>query len=386
MKGDIQMLNEKGQRELAYVVSVTGITPIEGADRIECAHINGWVCVVSKGSFKVGDPAVFFEIDSKLPEVEPFCSMEFLKSKNYIIKTQKIRGAISQGLLLSFADLGWVADSHKIGDFVTNELGVVHAAPEEGAKVFVTKPSKNKLVKKLMRFGWFRKLYFWTKRKSIKTPFPTEFNGVYKTDQERVENIPYVLESNDWYWRTQKCDGQSATYILYKKKFGKYGFKVCSRNWTLPEDNSSYWEMAKKYNLKEKMKGWMKPFKEMKWVAWQGEICGPSIQNNPQALTENHLYLFHFTDSFHGRWDMHWAILTWKDMGLETVPIDDDPVNMSEYKGDMETFKLSADGEYDTSVAAAGCAREGYVYYNLHNPTQSFKNVSRKYLLKKEKK
>lgn len=94
------MLNKNGERELAYVVRVNEITPMN-ADRLECAHIDGWHCVVGKGEFHKGDLAVYFEIDSQLPEVFPFNQMEFLKSKKYKIRTQKIRGEYSQGLLVS---------------------------------------------------------------------------------------------------------------------------------------------------------------------------------------------------------------------------------------------------------------------------------------------
>ena len=95
------MLNKNNERELAYVVIIDAITPIEGYDRVELAHVGGWTIVVGKGEFKAGDPAIYFEIDSKLPEVEPFTNMEFLAKKHYKIKTQKMCKSISQGLLMS---------------------------------------------------------------------------------------------------------------------------------------------------------------------------------------------------------------------------------------------------------------------------------------------
>ena len=41
MIGGEIMLNEKGQRELAYIVEIDGIQPIEGADRVEVALVGG---------------------------------------------------------------------------------------------------------------------------------------------------------------------------------------------------------------------------------------------------------------------------------------------------------------------------------------------------------
>ena len=85
------MLNKNNERELAYVVLVDKVTPIEGYDRVELAHVGGWTIVVGKGEFKRGDPAIYFEIDSKL----------------YKVKTQRMCKSISQGLLMSASNFGW---------------------------------------------------------------------------------------------------------------------------------------------------------------------------------------------------------------------------------------------------------------------------------------
>lgn len=59
-----------------------------------------------KNTFQPGDYAVYFEIDSKVPETEPF---KFLEKKHYKVKTQKYTfggkgNFISQGLLMSLED------------------------------------------------------------------------------------------------------------------------------------------------------------------------------------------------------------------------------------------------------------------------------------------
>ena len=69
-----------GKRKLASVQYVHHITPIEGADRIECVHVLGWKCVANKGQFRVGDCCVYMEADSLLPICEQF---EFLRSSSY---------------------------------------------------------------------------------------------------------------------------------------------------------------------------------------------------------------------------------------------------------------------------------------------------------------
>ena len=84
------MLDNKGIRQLCYVVKVTNITPIEGADRVELAHVNGWQVMVKKGEYKVGDLAIYFEIDSKLPETEP---LNLWRNINIVLKPRNsLRG------------------------------------------------------------------------------------------------------------------------------------------------------------------------------------------------------------------------------------------------------------------------------------------------------
>ena len=100
------MLNKDGIRELAYVVKIDAIEPIIGSDNCEAAVIGGWRVMVRKEVFAAGDYAVYFEIDSKVPEIKCF---EFLAPKHYKIKTQKYTfggkgNFVSQGLVMHFQD------------------------------------------------------------------------------------------------------------------------------------------------------------------------------------------------------------------------------------------------------------------------------------------
>ena len=394
------MLNKNNERELAYVVRVNKVEPIEGYDRVEYAHINGWGCVVRKGAFKEGDLGVYFEIDSKCPAVEPFL---FLEKRKYHVKTQKMCKRISQGLLMSFADFGWENDKYEEGTFLTKELGITYYEPEDNARKANSVDKYKKMAQRngklfrhqpfrwLMRREWGKKLLFvfFGKKRDKKTGWPVgRFPGVSKTDQERAENMPWVLNDKTPFIVTQKCDGSSGTFILEKKLFG-YEFYVCSRNIRMMKEDQEcfygnhnyYWEVAKKYDIENKMKNWLKANPKAKFVCWQGEVCAPAIQSNPQALTETHLYCFHWTDGLNGRRNIIDAAKDWKTMNMEVVPIVDTNYVMPD---NFEDFKLSADGMYDSSVCEGNnnCPREGFVYYKTTDPNFSFKNVSREYLLK----
>ena len=112
------------QRELCYVVNIDRIEPIIGSDNCEAAVVGGWRVMTRKGTFQAGDKAVYFEIDSKVPETETFA---FLAPKHYKVKTQKYtfggKGLmISQGLLMSFEDFGWDINAYEVGNFFSFTL------------------------------------------------------------------------------------------------------------------------------------------------------------------------------------------------------------------------------------------------------------------------
>lgn len=421
------LINNK--RELAYTVKIDDIQPIIGSDNCEAAIVGGWHIMTRKGTFKPGDIAVYFEIDSKLPEKQ---WSEFLASKYYKIKTQKYTfggkgNFVSQGLLMALEDFyenggipaciaaiqtGWnVAKMHELsGDEyinipLTDELGVIYSVAEDNKrKSNIDKYSrmyqrhqklfkKNKIVQWLYKRTWGKKILFiflGKKRDSVGGWPVGKFPGVSKTDQERCENMTWVLEDKTPFIVTQKCDGSSGTFILERKPFGRYEFYVCSRNVRMFKheqkcfygDDNYYWDAAIQYDIENKMKDYLDKNKDISFVCWQGEICAPGIQGNPHKLENLHLYCFHMTDSKNGRYDIREAKKIWDYYQMETVPIVNENYILPD---DFEEFKLSADGLYDSQVCEGhvDCPREGYVYYKTTEPTFSFKNVSREYLLKR---
>ena len=417
------MLNKDGTRELAYVVAIDRIEPIQGSDNCEAAVVGGWRIMVRKGTFKAGDLAVYFEIDSKLDTNKP--EFAFLEKKHGKIKTQKYtfggKGLmISQGLLMAAQDFGWKvvttpvakyidtgegADSGlKEGAFLTQRLGVTYADAADNKRKANSQDKykrmasrhpklfKNPVIRKIYKTKFGKKIlfFFFGKKKDRDTAkdWPIgRFPGVTKTDQERCENMPWILEDKTPFIVTQKCDGSSGTYILEKKGKNKFEFYVCSRNVRMKNKEQEcfygtrnyYWEVAEKYHIQEKMEKWLIE-NDANWVCWQGEICAPGIQKNPHHLKDTHFYCFHWTDSINGRLDIVKANELWKNLFMEVVPIVDTNYILPD---NFEDFKLSADGYYDSQVCEGymDCPREGFVYYKTTDPTFSFKNVSRQYLL-----
>lgn len=394
-----------GKRALAHTEKIEWVRPIEGADNIELVGILGWVCIAKIGEFKEGDTCVYIEIDSKVPEKE---WSEFLRKKHFKVKTMKLGkfNVVSQGLALPI-DVFDVEVPNEVGIDVTDLLGITYSIKEDNKRkndgpdkyksMAARKPYifKQPWARWFMRREWGRKLMFliFGRKKDNNHRFPNHFAYIHKTDQERCENMPWVLEDKTPFIRTQKCDGSSATYILERKKGtfkNKYEFYVCSRNVRMlkPDqetffgDDNPYWDMAIKYNIEHKLRQLLDIYGELDYICWQGEICGPKIQKNPHKLTENHLFLFHMIDSEKGMYDIIEASIFWTIYNMEFVPIEHDLYTLPD---DFEEFKLTADGYYDSSVCEGhlNCRREGYVYYKSNDPNFSFKNVSREYLLKR---
>ena len=381
------IINNK--RALAYIVAIDEIKPIEGYDRVEYARTNGWWVIIGKhDNLKVGDKCVYFEVDSKVnADDERFA---FLEKRNYKIKTQRMCKVISQGLLMPltlFPEL----NNKDIYTDVTDILKVVYAVEEDNSRkksdpnakyknMAARRPNifKKPWAKWLMKREWGRKLMFWIfgKKKDNPRGFPT---FVSKTDEERVENQPWRIGDGRTYLATEKLDGTSCTYAL-ERKGNKFEFYVCSRNLRLKDekqgcyhDHNIYWDLAFKYDIEKHLKEILEVNKHWKWVCIQGEGVG-SVQGNPLKLKEDDLYVFNFKDSENGRWDSLHGKAMIEAWGMKWVPI----LGEVQLPDTMEELKVLATGK---SVVNPDVMREGIVYRSLDG-SDSFKNVSREYLLK----
>lgn len=382
------------ERALAHIEEIAWVKPIEGADNIELIGILGWVLIAKIDEFKVGDKAVFIEIDSKCPaDDERFA---FLEKKHYKVKTMKLGKfkCFSQGLALPLTLFPELSD-RKLGDDVTKELRITYSSEEDRKrksnkvdpnakykamaarhKEFFSKP----IIRKIMRYNIGRKLLFlfFGKKKDNPKQFPS---WIVKTDENRIENCPFYLESNEEWVQTEKIDGTSCTYAVDRMKRGKnkFEFVVCSRNVRQADrdqecyhDSNIYWELADKYNI-EKVLSDYAIANNYNRVVLQGEGTG-SVQGNPYKLKENRLFVFNLVVEGVRKGTQEMAKFC-EENSLEHVPIINEHYKTPET---MEEIKLQADG---FSIINPKVKREGFVYRDMSGQ-QSFKNVSREYLLK----
>lgn len=340
--------------------------------------------------------SVFCEIDSKLPEKE---WSEFLRPKKFKVKTMKLGkfGVISQGLLLPMSVLP--EGNYDVHTDVTKTLGITYYVEEDNERKAKTNPNakynnmaarNKKLAEKrwwrwLMKRLWGRKLLFaiFGNKNDNPRKFP---EWIKRTDESRIENVMWMFDNKEPFIISEKIDGTSATYFIdYSKSKRKPEFGVCSRNVrqvdmnqdTYHDCDNVYWEMAFKYSIEDALKSIAKEY-NMDRVVLQGEIYGESIQGNPYKLKGRKFAAFNLV--FNGE---RLGSLKAKDIldkyDIPFVPIIDENYILPD-REDFEEFKESADG---MSTINKQARREGFVYRSWDGK-QSFKSVSRKFLLKKK--
>lgn len=340
------------ERKLASIRKISDLNPIEGADKIELATIDGWKVVVAKDvNHKVGDLIVYCEVDSFLP-IEP--EFEFLRKSSYKkmadgnegfrLKTIKLRGQISQGLILPLKD----------------------------AYVVFKRNTPN------IDMDWFEGLDVTEMLNIIKyePPIPAQLAGMVKgnfpsflkkTDEERVQNLAkeFPIYQLDKFYVTEKLDGSSVTYYVKDGVFG-----VCSRNLDLLEDeNNSMWKFAIESGLRDRLVGLGKN------LAVQGEIIGEGIQGNPYQRIGQTVRIFNgFDIDKYDYLSLSELIELVKVLEVRTVPILDLDFTLPDT---IDELLLTAEGK---SMLNIKTEREGIVIRS-HDRKISFKAISNKFLL-----
>ena len=335
-------------RKMATIRRIDALRPIVGADAIECAIVGGWTCVVKKGEYTAGDLAVYCEIDSWIPyEVAPFLSKGnfphvYNEVKGERLRTVKLRGQLSQGLLLPLSTLTMVESELLEGLDVSFPLGIAkYEAPIPASLAG-----------------------------EVKGMFPSR---IPKTDQERIQNLSTELE--EWKaakltWEvTEKLDGSSMTVYIIDGEVG-----VCSRNLDLkPNKDNSLWATAYKNEIDVKL------IQSLSNLAIQGELVGNGIQGNIYKMRDQEFYVYDIYDIDAGRyftpaervayckvWDIKHVPVFKSDFMLTTETVAD-LLQMAEGKSVMGDI--------------AGPEREGVVY-KCNEKQVSFKAISNKFLLK----
>ena len=336
-------------RKMATIRRIDELNPIEGADKIEVATVGGWKVVCQKGLYTVGDLAVYCEIDSFIPTaIAPFLTRDGHYPKTYEgvegerLKTVKLRGQISQGLLLPLKEMYGALrglNDHFDGQDVSENLGIVKYEPPVSAQLAgISKGS-----------------------------FPSQ---IPKTDQERCQNLKREIAGSigTAFEVTEKLDGSSMTVYLLDGVFG-----VCSRNLDLKEsEGNTFWKAARELDLETKMRDVADNF------AIQGELIGEGIQKNIYGIKGHEFHVYDMYDILVGAYMPPPQVSNnCEKFGLHHCPVLDDNCILTEYDTVDRLLEL-AEGK---SRLNSKVDREGLVFKAV-NGGFSFKAISNKFLMK----
>ena len=333
-------------RKMATIRQIDALNPIEGADAIECASIGGWKVVVKKGEFSVGNLAVYCEIDSWIPtELAPFLSKgkeprEFEGIRGERLRTVKLRGQLSQGLLLNLDSAIPQTNSFVEGDDVSETLGIVKWERPMNAQL----------------------------AGMAKGNFPSL---IPKTDQERAQNLVREIlaaaQAGTQFEITEKLEGSSMTVYLIDGVFG-----VCSRNLDLKETaDNTFWQVARQEQIEQKMRE-TGPDAQF---AIQGELIGPGIQGNIYKLSKPEFRVFDVYNIQTGEYVQPVYRRALIDrMGLMHAPVL--LIDKDLGVGSVDELLQWAEGESKLGKTE----REGIVFKEAKGG-MSFKAISNKYLL-----
>jgi RNA ligase (TIGR02306 family) len=343
-------------RKLATIRNIDRIDPIPNSDNIEVATVDGWKVVVKKGEFEPGQAAIYLEIDSWVPhEIAPFLTRgndtprEYNGVKGQRLRTVKLRGQVSQGLLLNYWDFPEVWKAFHKTRVISEEEAKSGPRPFDVTEILGIQKWEAPIPTQMQG--------------QAKGAFPTSL--IRKTDQERIQNMFRDIEarSDSGFEVTMKLDGSSCTIFRLDGEL-----RVCSRNMELKinEENAdnAFVRMAKQYGPSIN-----------DGLAFQGELMGPGIQGNREGFPELRFYVFDVFRISGYEYLTPRARRTLVDsIGMQHVPVIDE--NAPAPESVEEALKM-----VDKMKSINHNIAEGVVFKSNDDSNFTFKVISTKFLL-----
>lgn len=253
------------------VVKILDVEPHPNADRLDIATVKGWKTVVGKDQYKVGDLVVYAPIDSVLP-IELADEMKVTQYLTKLrVKTAKLRGVFSQGLCIPV-------------EIVANKI--VEQGLDERKASFETE-WLGKDVKDILGITKFEPPEPIAEDALAQ---PTAF-AIY-TDIENIKNYPDVFTDEDDVIVTEKIHGVNSRFGIVEGEF-----MVGSHNQRFKKGDNKFWNIAKKYNIEDKLRGYIEDwsgFTKGDLIVY-GEVYGTGVQKgklNYDAIEEKKFRVF----------------------------------------------------------------------------------------------
>ena len=289
------------------------LEPHPDADLLSIATVKGWQCVVRTEDFKGVKLGVYIPIDSVCPDTPEF---EFLGKKKRI-KTVKLRGILSQGLLIP-AKEGWIE-----GQDIKEEMGIVKWEPPPPPAQFTGKQRSQKdqppgfdkythiqnIKNYPNAFGPQRLGNYWWKY------FPKNWKRVARTLKDKVK---FLVKGPQVVVITEKSHGTNSRFGLIQDQF-LVGSHNCSLDTT--DMSNIYCQMAVKLDIEQKLRDYINESgQETLNIVIYGEIFGPGIQDLTYDVLEPTMRLFDIVVNGHYL-DWEEFIVCANKLGLEIVDV-----------------------------------------------------------------
>ena len=352
-------------RRFATVRKISEIRAIPNAERVELACVDGWRAVIPKNTYKDGEYVLFIETDAALINVDDprfdflrkSCLKQWKNSQVLFgeclrVRTIKLAGQISQGLVLKLADFPEAVCS----DDIDAVLCIKHF--DELAEEMAAKTGKIKQADAAGSFPSF----------------------IPKTDEERIQNMPEVLTAHKdtLFEVTLKLDGSSMSVGYSPSNYPDDPFFVCSRNLRLKRGDNTFHKVAAYYDIENKLKQYYDASGEE--LCLQGELIGPGINGN-RGKQENYSFnVFRVWSISDKKWleTEDWRFLCEHKFSIPTVPrIDCAYRPLNRYTTVDELVEFAKKAMFN------GLIGEGYVFKSYDGDTH-FKVINPMYLLEEK--
>ena len=249
----------------AFVGTINKIEEV-GLERLVFAYVKNFKSLVPRESHYVGEPVIFIEPDSVLPDES--WAETYKKYAPKRVKPIKLRGFLTEGIILGIKDIpsdllatGVQEGGYVDGDDVSFLLGITKYEP----------------------------------------PLPVEENAVgglpywlSKTDEIRWEHLPLEAVVGSKRLITLKIDGSSCTFVIYRGE--GMAIHVYSRSLEYEDDGSTRYsqvldkELQCGIKLRDELADEANEFfmsdENTEAVVFRGELYGANIQKrgmNPHA-------------------------------------------------------------------------------------------------------
>jgi len=373
-------------RKLATIRQIIDIQDIEGADRIKLATVDGWKTIIKKDEMEIGDYGVYFEIDSLIPDRNDVFA--FLKTTKKFegrvwkfLKTIRLRGQISQGLLLPLSVLPKVKEivGDNPQDFLdydfSESLGIVKYEPP--SELVVSSDSKGTYPSYVRKTGEERIQNVFAKYKERYAD--VEFVPTLKMDGSSI-TVCYV--NNPTYFVGHSEDNEGLTEQVWVGSHNhvlKAPLEIDGVEIVRP---SGFYSAVDSVNLGERLADWCRENNTQ--IAIQGELLGPKIQGNFEKFNQFTMRAFYvyFIEEARRATPTEFIRIC-NEIGIETVK-HYEPIKVFQVFSTVDEVLDFAEGKSEFNPIREGLVFKADVMRN--GEPVSFKAISNSFLLRKSKK